>query len=100
MRPLLFVGDNYAYWKRMMRLFIQANDYEAQKVIVNGRNIHKKKVREEKVIKEETEWDANDLKMAQLNAKAMHTLFFALGEMSIQECFYVKMQKKCWTSSK
>ena len=28
-RPLLFVGENYAYWKTRMRLFIQAIDYEA-----------------------------------------------------------------------
>ena len=27
-RPPLFVGDNYAYWKTRMRLFIQANDYK------------------------------------------------------------------------
>ena len=27
-RTPLFVGDNYAYWKTMMKLFIQANDYE------------------------------------------------------------------------
>ena len=27
-RPPLFVGDNYAYWKTRMKLFIQASDYE------------------------------------------------------------------------
>ena len=27
-RPSLFVGDNYAYWKIRMKLFIQASDYE------------------------------------------------------------------------
>ena len=32
-----------------------------------------------KVIKEKSEWDANDIKMAQLNAKVMHTVFYALG---------------------
>ena len=35
-RPPLFVGDNYAYWKTRMRLFIQGTNYEAWKVIVNG----------------------------------------------------------------
>ena len=29
------MGDNYDYWKMRMRLFIQATDYEAWKVIVN-----------------------------------------------------------------
>ena len=28
MRPPLFNGDNYSYWKIRMRLFIQVNDYE------------------------------------------------------------------------
>ena len=28
-RPSLFVGDNYTYWKIRMRLFIQGTDYEA-----------------------------------------------------------------------
>ena len=66
-RPHLFVGDNYAYWKTRMKLFIQANDYEAWRV------------RDEKIVKDENEWDANDLNMAQLNAKAMQTLFCVLG---------------------
>ena len=83
-----------------MMLFFKATNYEAWRVVVNDPTIPKKKVGDQEVTKEESEWDANDLKMAQLNAKAMHTLFFALGEMSIQECFYVKMQWKCRTSFK
>ena len=51
-RPPLFVGDNYAYWKTRMRLFIQANDYEVWRVIVNGPSIPKKKVGHEEIIKE------------------------------------------------
>ena len=43
-RPPLFVGDNYTYWKTRMRLFIQATVYEAWMVIVNGSTIPKKKV--------------------------------------------------------
>ena len=65
-RPPLFVGDNYAYWKTRMRLFIQANDYEVRRIIVSGPKIPKKKVGDEEVIKEENEWDANHIKMAQL----------------------------------
>ena len=49
-----------------MRLFIQGTDYEAWRVIVNGPSIPTKKVGNEEVIKEESEWDANDIKMAQL----------------------------------
>ena len=63
-RPPLFVGDNYGYWKIRMRLFIQGTDYEEWKVIVNGPLIPTKKVGDEDVIKEENEWDNNDIKMA------------------------------------
>ena len=62
--PPLFVGDNYAYWKTRMRLFIQASDYKVWRIIVNGPKILKKKLGDEEVIKEENEWDANDIKMA------------------------------------
>ena len=48
-------------------------------MIVNGPTILKKKVGDEEFIKEESEYDANDLKMAQLNAKAMHILFWGIG---------------------
>ena len=64
MRPPLFNGDNYSYWKTRMRLFIQANDYEVWKIIVNGPLIPKKKVRDCIVPKEENEWDEQDTKMA------------------------------------
>ena len=55
MRPPLFVGDNYAYWKTIIRLFIQATGYEAWMMIVNGTTIFKKKVGDEEVIKKESE---------------------------------------------
>ena len=63
-RPLLFNGENYAYWKTRMRQFIQANDYKAWRVIVNGPILLTKKMRDDEIVKIENEWDANDLKMA------------------------------------
>lgn len=67
----LFNGENYAYWKKRMKLFSQENDYEVWRTIVNGPL---------KLIKEENEWDTNDIAMIQLNAQAMHTFFCELGE--------------------
>ena len=62
-----------------MKLFIQASDYEVWRIILNGLIIPTKKVGDQEMVKQEDEWDVNDLKSAQLNAKAMHTLFCALG---------------------
>ena len=77
-------------------LFIQRTDYEAWRVIVNGPSIPTKKVRNEEVIKEESEWDANDIKMAQLNAKAMHTLFCALGANEYIRVSLCENAKEVW----
>ena len=92
----LFISDNYVYWKTRMRLFIQGTDYEAWRVIVNGPLILTKKVGDEDVIKEESEWDANDIKMAQLNAKAMHTLFCALGANEYTWVSLCENAKEVW----
>ena len=50
------------------------------------------------MIKEKSEWDASEIKMAQLNAKAMHTLFCALEANEYTGCPYVKMPWKFGTS--
>ena len=62
-----------------MKLFIQASDYKVWRIIVNGSLILTKKVEDQEMVKQESEWDANDLKSAQLNAKAMHILFCVVG---------------------
>ena len=54
-RPPLFVGDNYAYWKTRMKLFIQVSDYEVWRIILNGPIIPTKKVRNQEVVKQEEE---------------------------------------------
>ncbi|KAK8367522.1 hypothetical protein V6Z12_A02G191000 [Gossypium hirsutum] len=79
MRPHLFNDTSYSYWKATMKLFIQANDYEVWRIITTGLYIPIKRVEGVFVPKEESEWNDNDVKKVQLNAKAMHTLFCALG---------------------
>ena len=65
-------------------------------MILNGPLIPTKKVGDEKVIKEESEWDANDIKMAQLNSKAMHTLFCALRANEYTRMFLCENAKEVW----
>ncbi|KAA3467311.1 hypothetical protein EPI10_002334 [Gossypium australe] len=66
MRPLLFNGTNYSYWRTRMKLFIQANDYEVWRIIINGLSIPIKRVEGVIVPKEESEWDDNDIKKDKL----------------------------------
>ena len=53
--PSFFVGDNYAYWKTRMKLFIQASDYEVWRIILNGLIIPTKKVGDQEVVKQKYE---------------------------------------------
>ena len=56
-----------------IKLFVQANDYQVWKIIMSN---HPNKGLQ--VPKKESEYDERNTKIAQLNAKAMHTLFCAL----------------------
>ncbi|KAH1064085.1 hypothetical protein J1N35_029072 [Gossypium stocksii] len=64
-RPPLFNGDNYFCWKTRMKLFIQANDYKVWRVIINGQNNPiKRESNSIIVLKDEDDWDQDDIKMA------------------------------------
>ena len=78
-RPPLFVGSDYGYQKTRMTIYIKALDYQVWKVIANGPYVLPKTVRGQKVPKEESEWDENDLKLIETNYKAMSNLICALG---------------------
>ena len=97
-RLLFFNGEDYAYQKTRMRLFVQANDYEVWKIIMKGPLIPTKKVDDREVPKEEWEWDEKYTKIAQLNAKAMHTLFCALSTNEYNRVSLCDMPKKCGIS--
>ena len=55
-----------------------------------------KKVWDQEVVKQKNEWDANDLKLTQLNAKAMHKLFCALGASEYNKVSLCKNAKEVW----
>ncbi|MBA0771469.1 hypothetical protein Gotri_006979 [Gossypium trilobum] len=61
-----FNGKSYSYWKIRVKLFIQANDFHVWRIISNG---------DLKDTNNEDEWEDGDKRKAQLNAKAIHTLF-------------------------
>ena len=61
-----------------MRIYVQSVDYELWRIIVKGLKTPTKKVEEINVPKPESEWNEDDLKMLQSNAKAMNILYCAL----------------------
>ena len=95
-RPPLFNGENYNYWKVRMMIFIQANSYEEWNIISKGPKIPSKLVENRRVPKEENEYDENDFKMVQLNAKAKHTLYCALHPSEFNRISSCDTAKQIW----
>ena len=79
-----------------MKLFIQAKDYEVCRVIMNDPLVPLKKVEKRELVKEESVQDANDIKMAKLNAKELHTLFCALRPIENNRVSLYDNAKKAW----
>ncbi|KAH1072580.1 hypothetical protein J1N35_024908 [Gossypium stocksii] len=69
-RPSFFNDEGYSYWSTKMKFFIEVNGYFVWKIIINSGL---------EVGKDEDDRDANDKNKAQLNAKAINTLFCALS---------------------
>ena len=89
-RPPYFNGQHYSWWKNRMENYIQAEDFELWMLIKNGPLIPTKVIEDgTKVHKNPDEFNADDFKMMEKNAKAKKILYFglALAEYThISEC--------------
>ena len=79
-----------------MRTFLQANDFETWFVIARGPNVITKKDGTSIVPKPEEEWDENDLKKAQINAKALNALHCALDVNEYNKISSCTTAKEIW----
>jgi len=88
--PPYFNGQHYGWWKNRMENYIQAEDYELWMLIKNGPLVPKvTKVDGKVIIKKPEEFDSEDYKMMEKNAKAKKLLYFGLGPdeyTRISEC--------------
>ncbi|VFQ59736.1 unnamed protein product [Cuscuta campestris] len=78
-RPPLFDGTNYTYWKERMRIYIQSTNFLLWRIIKNGEDVPMKKVGETNVLKTENEYDAQDIKKVENNAKAINIIYCAVN---------------------
>ena len=62
-----------------MKIFIQASYYNLWSIIMNGPYIPTQSINNLVTLKPENEWDDNDRRMAQLNAKVINALYCALS---------------------
>ncbi|KAH1232050.1 Ankyrin-1 [Glycine max] len=78
-RPPYFDGRNYIEWKERMKIFIQSVDFKLWLLIKNGPKVPTKLVDNEEVEKSEDEYDEEDMKNLELEAKAKNILHCALN---------------------
>jgi hypothetical protein len=95
-RPPLFNSSDYSYWKTRMTTYIKGQDYLIWKIIINGPHVPTKIVEEQEIPKQETEWDENDVKLIELNYKAMNYLYCAFDLKEFDEISSCNSAKEIW----
>ena len=95
-RPPLFSGTNYGYWKARMKIFIQSIDFQLWKVIMKGPYIPTINVDGVDIPKPEEDWDDQEMKKGELNAKAMNLLYCALDPNEFNQISICNSAKEIW----
>ena len=93
-RPSLFLGTNFSYWKARMKIYIQAIDYHLWQDILKGPQIILIGVDGIDISKPKEDWDDNDMKMRELNAKAMNVLYCTLDSAEFNQISTCSTMKK------
>ena len=96
-RPPLFLGTNFLYWKARIKIYIQAINYHLQRVILKGPQISPIRVNGIDIPKPKEDWNDNDMRMGELNAKAMNVLYCALDSI---EFLLVLLHRKFGTNQR
>ena len=98
-RPPFFDGNDYPYQKTMMRIYLQALDYEIQEVVCDGSFMPKIKNKVgDDIPKPSSQWSELEKRKMSLNSKAMNALF-CVRKNSI-EYLVVKVHKRYGTNLK
>ena len=84
-KPSLFSTINFPYWKARMKIYIQAVNYHLWRVILKEPQIFLIRVNGIDIPKPEEDWDDNDMRMEELNAKVMNVLYYALDSAKFNQ---------------
>ena len=99
MRPPLFNGDNYPYWKKRMENFVQSVDIDMWDIIQEGPIvIYSTGEGGRRVEKTKAQYTEADKKKVQLNHKAMNTLLCSLTEKEFSRVQLCENVKEVWDS--
>ena len=79
-----------------MKICVQSVDYKLWRIIMNGSRIPMKRLDAGEVAKLEDEWDENNIKQAELNAKVMNLLCCALDPSEFNRISNCTSAKEIW----
>ncbi|GAV76840.1 zf-CCHC domain-containing protein/DUF4219 domain-containing protein/UBN2 domain-containing protein, partial [Cephalotus follicularis] len=91
-----FYGNNYSFWKTRMTIFLQSLDYQLWHIIVNDPRMPTRTIEGVVAPKPENEYNNNDFRMLQLNSKAKHVLFCAVGPNEFNQISSCDSAKEMW----
>ena len=77
-----------------MRIFIQESNYNLWNIIVNGPHIPTPTLNNLVTLKLKNDWDENDRRITQLNAKAINALYCALSISGFNRIFFYTSVKQ------
>ncbi|GAV69616.1 LOW QUALITY PROTEIN: zf-CCHC domain-containing protein/DUF4219 domain-containing protein/UBN2 domain-containing protein, partial [Cephalotus follicularis] len=87
---------NYSFWKTRMTIFLQSLDYQLWHIIFNGPRMPTRTIEGVVSPKPENEYIDNDFRMLQLNSKAKHALFCAVGPNEFNRISSCDSAKEMW----
>ena len=79
-----------------MILYIKAQDYHVWRVIANGPHIPTKTMERATIVKLESEWNEANVKLIELNCKAMSSLYCALDPNEFNRVSGCNLAKEIW----
>ncbi|GAV71273.1 zf-CCHC domain-containing protein/DUF4219 domain-containing protein/UBN2 domain-containing protein [Cephalotus follicularis] len=94
-RPPFFDGNNYSFWKTRMTIFLQSLDYQLWHIIINGPMMPTRTIGVVS-LKLENEFNDNGFRIIQLNSKAKHVLFCAVGPNEFNHISSCDSAKEMW----
>ncbi|KAH9763597.1 Integrase catalytic domain-containing protein [Citrus sinensis] len=96
-RPPFFDGNDYAYWKTRMRIYLQALDYEIWEVVCDGPFMPtlKDEVGDD-IPKPSSQWSELEKRKMSLNSKAMNALFCALDKKEFHRVSSCESAQEIW----
>lgn len=94
--PPYFDGKNCTEWKERMKTFTQSFDFKLWLVIKNGPKVPKKTINGEEIEKSEDEFNDEDMKIMEQEAKAKHILSCALNPDDLKRVSCCNTAKKMW----